>query len=71
MLTVESYFADGRFFTPVEVLESGPVCVLGSQTAADLFGGDDPLGQTIWVNRQRCEVIGVLAELEYNDESQR
>jgi putative ABC transport system permease protein len=45
--------------------------VLGSETATDLFGGDDPLGQTIWVNRARCEVIGVLAELEFTDESQR
>jgi putative ABC transport system permease protein len=70
-LTVESYLADGRFFTHIEVLESGPVCVLGSQTATDLFGGDDPIGQTIWVNRNRCEVIGVLSEVEYVDESQR
>ena len=71
VLTLESYLADGRFFTDLEVLENGPVCVLGSQTATDLFGGDDPLGQTIWVNRNRCEVIGVLSELEFLDESQR
>ena len=71
VLTLESYLADGRFFTDLEVLENGPVCVLGSQTATDLFGGDDPLGQTIWVNRSRCEVIGVLSELEFLDESQR
>jgi len=70
-LTMQDYLARGRFFTPVEVLEHGPVCVLGSQTATDLFGGDDPLGQTIWVNRDRCEVIGVMAELENVDESQR
>ena len=71
VLTLESYLADGRFFTDIEVLENGSVCVLGSQTATDLFGGDDPIGQTIWVNRNRCEVIGVLTELEYLDESQR
>ena len=70
-LTLESYLAQGRFFTLAEVLEHGPVCVMGSQTATDLFGGDDALGQTIWVNRNRCEVIGVLAELENVDESQR
>jgi putative ABC transport system permease protein len=70
-LTAADYLADGRFFTDLEVLESGPVCVLGFQTATDLFGGDDPIGQTIWVNRNRCEVIGVLAELEFVDESQR
>ena len=71
VLTLESYLADGRFFTDLEVLENGPVCVLGYQTATDLFGGDDPIGQTIWVNRNRCEVIGVLSELEFLDESQR
>ena len=71
VLTLESYLGYGRFFTALEVLEHGPVCVLGSQTATDLFGGDDPIGQTIWVNRNRCEVIGVLSELEHLDESQR
>jgi putative ABC transport system permease protein len=71
VLTIDSYLADGRFFTDLEVLENSPVCVLGAQTATDLFGGDNPLGQTIWVNRNRCEVIGVLAELEFIDESQR
>ena len=71
VLTLESYLADGRFFTDLEVLENGPVCVLGYQTATDLFGGDDPIGQSIWVNRNRCEVIGVLSELEFLDESQR
>lgn len=70
-LTTQDFLADGRFFTDIEVLENSPVCVLGSQTATDLFGGDNPLGQTIWVNRERCEVIGVLAELEFVDESQR
>jgi putative ABC transport system permease protein len=71
VLTAASYLADGRFFTDAEVLENSPVCVLGSQTATDLFGGDNPMGQTLWVNRARCEVIGVLSELEFVDESQR
>src|SRR5512147_1257620 len=70
-LTADSFLAAGRFFTDDEVLENSPVCVLGSQTATDLFAGDDPLGRTIWVNRARCEVIGVLSELEFVDESQR
>lgn len=69
--TTDDLIAEGRFFTAAEVLESGRVCVMGYQTALDLFGGDDPIGQTIWVNRSRCEVIGVLTELESVDESQR
>ena len=53
------------------MLGNAPACVLGYQTALDLFEGDDPLGQTVWVSRQRCEVIGVMAELEIQDPSQR
>ncbi len=69
--TVEAFLALGRFFTSAEVLDAAEVCVLGSKTALDLFGGDNPLGETVWVNRERCLVIGVLTELESTDESQR
>ncbi len=62
---------DGRFFSAAEVLDGAAVCVLGSQTAADLFGGDNPVGQSIRVNRIACEVVGVIRELEMVDESQR
>jgi putative ABC transport system permease protein len=70
-LQLEAFLSQGRFFTPAEVLEAASVCVLGSETATDLFAGDDPLGATVWVNRHRCQVIAVLAELESIDESQR
>lgn len=67
----EAFLAYGRFYTPAEVLAGAEVCVLGYQTAEDLFEGLDPLGETILVNRKKCEVIGVLAELESVDPSQR
>jgi putative ABC transport system permease protein len=70
-LRPEDFLADGRFFTPAEVLAHAPVCVLGWQTAQDLFSGDDPLGAIISVNRQRCEVIGVMTELETVDPNER
>ncbi len=70
-LTEQSFIGSGRFFSPSEVLEGINVCVLGSETALDLFGGDDPVGETILINRERCEVIGVLAELESSNESER
>jgi putative ABC transport system permease protein len=70
-LDIAAFLAQGRFFTQAEVLEGEAVCVLGSQTAAELFFGDDPLGQTIQVNRKRCTVIGVLAELEAVDSRMR
>jgi ABC-type antimicrobial peptide transport system permease subunit len=63
-LTPQAFIGQGRFFTEAEAAEGDAVCVLGYQTAVDLFGGDDPLDQTVWVNRQPCQVIGVLAKLE-------
>ncbi len=70
-LNVAAFIGQGRFFTPAEVLSEASVCVLGYETAQDLFEGDNPLDQTVWVNRQRCLVIGVLAELETINPEQR
>ena len=66
-----AFIGKGRFFTPSEVLAGEDICVLGHKTAEDLFGVDDPINQVVWVNRQRCTVIGVLAELETIDPSER
>ncbi len=70
-LTPQAFIGQGRFFTAGEVSDGAAVCVLGEQTALDLFEGDDPLGQLVWVNRKPCEVIGVVAELEVTDPAQR
>jgi ABC-type antimicrobial peptide transport system permease subunit len=69
--STEDLLSDGRFFSSDEVYAGAPVCVLGYQTALDLFSGDNPIGETIWVDRTRCEVIGVIAELESTDVQQR
>lgn len=71
LLTPDAFMAHGRFFTPSEVLSGADVCVIGHEVAQDLFFGDDPLDRQIWVNRQRCLVIGVLAELESTDPKDR
>jgi putative ABC transport system permease protein len=63
----KDFMGEGRFFTPEEVLTGAPVCVLGHQTALDLFAGDNPVGETIWIERTRCLVIGVLVEMESTD----
>lgn len=70
-LTAAAFIGHGRFFTAAEVLSQADVCVLGYQTATDLFAGDNPLDQTVWINRQRCLVIGVLTELETIDPEER
>ena len=66
-LSSADYVGYGRFFTPSEVAAGAPVCVLGSRTAEDLFEGDDSIGQAVWINRRRFQVIGVLREMEYTD----
>jgi ABC-type antimicrobial peptide transport system permease subunit len=69
--SAEDLLADGRFFSTDEVYAGAPVCILGYQTAIDLFSGDNPIGETIWVERTRCTVIGVVTELESTDVQQR
>ena len=70
-LTPQAFIGQGRFFTETEVLNGDAVCVLGYQTALDLFQGDDPIGETIRVDREPCQVIGVLAEVEAVDVQDR
>jgi putative ABC transport system permease protein len=69
--TAKDLISDGRFFSVAEVYAGAPVCVLGYQTALDLFSGDNPIGETIWIERTRCTVIGVAVELESTDVQQR
>jgi putative ABC transport system permease protein len=71
LLSAAAFIGQGRFFTAAEVLSEASVCVLGYETAQDLFEGDNPLDETVWVNRQRCLVIGVLKELEPIDPEER
>jgi len=52
--------ARGRLFTPAEVDAAAKVCVLGETVAENLFGGQDPLGETIRVKQMPCEIVGVL-----------
>ena len=70
-ISADDLLGDGRIFSADEVYAGAPVCVLGHQTALDLFLGDNPIGETIWVDRTRCTVIGVITELESTDVQQR
>ena len=66
-LSADDFIGDGRLFSTDEMYAGAPVCILGYQTALDLFSGDNPIGETIWMDRTRCTVVGVLAELESTD----
>lgn len=70
-LTGTTFMGNGRFFTPAEVLSNADVCVLGQKTAEQLFGGDNPLEEIVWVNRRKCLVIGVLTKLEVTNPALR
>ena len=53
--------ARGRAFDAEEVRRGGIVAVLGATVAKELFGGGDPIGQTIRIRTTPFRVIGVAA----------
>jgi putative ABC transport system permease protein len=55
--TVES----GSFITQAQVNANAAVVVLGSETADELFGSTNVVGQSVTIDSQSFEVIGVLA----------
>jgi putative ABC transport system permease protein len=52
----------GRAFSYEEVRSASKVAVIGTRIVAELFGGADPLGQSIRVNGVPIEVVGIAAE---------
>ncbi len=59
--TVSNITAEyGRFITEGDVRTGARVIVLGPSVVDKLFGGSDPLGQTVRVNRAPFTVVGVL-----------
>ena len=52
----------GRYFRQEEVDRTQKVVVLGSSIAVELFGDENPVGQTITVGNTKLTVIGVFAE---------
>lgn len=54
--------AKGKKFTEADVERYSRVAVLGPKTAEDLFGTDDPVGQTIKIKGVNYMVVGVTKE---------
>lgn len=52
--------SQGRFFDEAELRRRARVCILGATVRDKLFTGGSALGQTILINSQRFDVIGVL-----------
>ena len=51
----------GGMYTDADVERAANVCVLGQTVVDQLFGAQDPIGETIRVKDQPCLVAGVLA----------
>jgi putative ABC transport system permease protein len=54
--TIES----GREFASSELRAGKAVCILGATVRKELFGGQDPLGSSIRMEKVSCQVIGIL-----------
>jgi putative ABC transport system permease protein len=52
--------SQGRFIDEVESRGGRNVCVIGTDVAQGLFGGDEPIGKKIRIAEQEYEVIGVF-----------
>jgi len=50
----------GGMYTEVDVERANNVCVLGRTVVDQLFGSQDPIGESIRVNNEPCVVAGVL-----------
>jgi putative ABC transport system permease protein len=50
----------GSFFTAADVEADVPVCVLGQTVVDNLFGIEDPIGQTVRLQSLPCKIVGVL-----------
>ena len=61
--------AEGSWFTDAEVQNHSRVLVVGPTVVSELFGGADPVGQTIQVNGANFQVIGVTASKGSNGTS--
>jgi putative ABC transport system permease protein len=53
--------AEGEFFSPAQIASQAKVAVLGQAVATQLFGGANPVGETIRVNKTPFQVIGLLS----------
>ncbi len=54
--------AEGRYFSENELERKSKVAVLGSAIAEELFGEENPIGQTITVGNTKLAVVGVFEE---------
>ena len=60
-LTVRNWtLADGSLFNDGELRAGAAVCIIGDTIRKQFFGGQDPIGSTIRLEKISCRIIGVL-----------
>ena len=52
--------AAGREFTASELRAGSAVCILGETVRRELFGGQNPIGSKLRLEKLSCEIIGLL-----------
>ena len=50
----------GRQFSDSELRSGTAVCIVGETVRKKLFGGQEALGEKIWLQKLSCEVVGLL-----------
>ena len=50
----------GRFLDDKDIDKNNKVCVIGAQVKEELFGGVNPLGERISINRSKHLIVGVM-----------
>jgi len=64
--TVYKFFPGrGRFITQDDLAHASRVCVLGDTAARQLFGSEDPLGKTLFLDDVGMTVVGLMQRKEY------
>jgi putative ABC transport system permease protein len=61
--------SEGRFIDGGDEESAAAVVVLGPDTAAELFGGQNAVGQTVTYDGTTLEVVGVLEELSSSEDT--
>lgn len=62
MQVVSPIITRGRFITDADIAKSSKVCVIGENAAANLFGGQDPIGKFIECDNVFYHVVGVVKQ---------
>lgn len=61
---INDWYPDrGNFFNNQDVAAAARVCILGKTVASNLFGSENPAGQTVRINKNIFNVIGVMSSL--------